>query len=214
VFEFETEAFGTVAMVAIGASDVGTVQPLVKPGQAVTKVWGWGHEGAGCRAGACRLCPSGAKPPRPRSTCVCHHPPHAPPPRPPRLPQGQEVAVFEFGGSIMATVFPVRGGGGGGRGGPGVGAAPGAAPRSPPRRAPAGPRCRPDPHAQPACPAAPRRPLPFQPGSIAFDADLVERSGRRCETRVNLGSGLGRAARGGAGPPAGAARSSGGGAAE
>ncbi|KIZ03055.1 Phosphatidylserine decarboxylase proenzyme [Monoraphidium neglectum] len=55
IMEFETDAFGPVVMVAIGACDVGTVQPLVKEGARVTK--------------------------------------------------GDEAAVFEFGGSIMATVF-------------------------------------------------------------------------------------------------------------
>jgi phosphatidylserine decarboxylase len=55
VMEFDTEAFGTVVQVMIGASEVGSVMPLVKEGQAVTK--------------------------------------------------GDEVAVFEYGGSIMATLF-------------------------------------------------------------------------------------------------------------
>ena len=59
--------------------------------------------------------------------------------------------MFQFGGSIMATVFPA--------------------------------------------------------GSIMFDRDLLEHSARSCETRVNLGSGLGRATKGAAaGPPAGAAQ--------
>jgi phosphatidylserine decarboxylase len=55
VMEFETEAFGPVVQVMIGASQVGSVMPLVKEGQRVRK--------------------------------------------------GDEVAVFEYGGSIMATLF-------------------------------------------------------------------------------------------------------------
>ncbi|KAI8468738.1 MAG: phosphatidylserine decarboxylase-domain-containing protein [Monoraphidium minutum] len=99
VMEFDSEAFGPVVMVMIGASDVGTVQPLVKEGAAVAK--------------------------------------------------GDEVGVFEFGGSIVATAF--------------------------------------------------RR------GAIEFDADLLAHTRRCCETRVKLGSSLGRAAGGMAGAPAGGA---------
>ncbi|GLC75964.1 hypothetical protein PLESTF_001712100 [Pleodorina starrii] len=55
VMEFESEEFGPVVQVMIGASEVGSVRPLVKPGQRVTK--------------------------------------------------GDEVAVFTYGGSIMATLF-------------------------------------------------------------------------------------------------------------
>eukprot|EP00878_Enallax_costatus_P023324 GHUV01024798.1.p4 GENE.GHUV01024798.1~~GHUV01024798.1.p4 ORF type:complete len:111 (+),score=49.23 GHUV01024798.1:1030-1362(+) len=53
--EFDTEAFGTVVQVMIGASEVGSVKPLVKEGQRVRK--------------------------------------------------GDEVAKFQYGGSIMATLF-------------------------------------------------------------------------------------------------------------
>ncbi|GBF95849.1 phosphatidylserine decarboxylase [Raphidocelis subcapitata] len=88
VMLFETERFGPVAMAMIGASDVGSVQPLVKEGATVRK--------------------------------------------------GDEVGVFAFGGSIVVTAF--------------------------------------------------------QRGAIAFDADLAANSARRCETRANMGSGLGRAA--------------------
>eukprot|EP00775_Hariotina_reticulata_P010215 gene10215-10375_t len=55
VMEFDSPEFGTVVQVMIGASEVGTVKPLVAEGQTVKK--------------------------------------------------GDEVAVFEYGGSIMATLF-------------------------------------------------------------------------------------------------------------
>ncbi|EFJ46783.1 hypothetical protein VOLCADRAFT_62226, partial [Volvox carteri f. nagariensis] len=55
VMEFESEEFGPVVQVMIGASEVGSVQALVKPGAWVTK--------------------------------------------------GDEVALFAYGGSLMATLF-------------------------------------------------------------------------------------------------------------
>lgn len=88
IMEFDTRDFGPIVMVMIGASDVGSVQPLVKEGAPVRK--------------------------------------------------GDEVGVFAFGSSIVATVF--------------------------------------------------------RPGAILFDRDLIQNSARRCETRVSLGTSLGRAA--------------------